>query len=70
MIKKIKLPHTVRGKSWSYWRDNDCKYATYEGWARNEYKINIITSWNKLTSFTLTIEGEEKDITYFLLRWG
>ena len=70
VIKQIKLPNTVRMKSWKYWRDNDGQYATYEGWARNEYKINVITSWNNFTSFSRTIEGDEKDLTYFLLRWS
>jgi hypothetical protein len=70
MVKEIELTKKVRQNSWVYWRDNDCKYATYEDWARNEYKINVITSWTSFSSFSHTIEGDENDITFFLLRWS
>ena len=71
MIKEIELTRLVYQNSWDYWVTYDCNCTTnYIKWLKHEYKITLHERMTSFSSFSRSIEGDEKDVTFFLLRFS
>ena len=70
MIYELSDDQTI--KFWKFWNCYDPDHVKI---LRDEYKLRVSTTWNRLwpskgvlSSYVSSIEGDEKDILFFLMK--